>query len=98
MIISEESQKCVTTLFLDQEWGILSAEPSRTPCSYACSREPPEGKEASMSIPILATKLYHPRLRPHMVSRRRLTERLNVGLHRKLTLTSAPLALAKARW
>lgn len=37
--------------------------------------------------PILATKLYLPRLRPHVVSRPRLIERLNEGLHRKLTLT-----------
>ncbi|MBO0777349.1 MAG: hypothetical protein J2P37_00865 [Ktedonobacteraceae bacterium] len=48
-----------------------------------------------MSTPILATKLYHPRLRPNMVSRLRLTERLNAGLHRKLTLISAPAGFGK---
>lgn len=48
-----------------------------------------------MSTPILATKLYHPRLRPNMVSRKRLTERLNAGLHRKLTLICAPAGFGK---
>src|SRR5947207_3109867 len=43
-----------------------------------------------MPTPILATKLYLPRLRPNVVSRPRLIERLNEGLHRKLTLISAP--------
>lgn len=45
--------------------------------------------------PLLATKLYMPRLRPNMVSRPRLIERLNAGLHRKLTLISAPAGFGK---
>src|SRR5712691_10073051 len=45
--------------------------------------------------PILATKLYLPPLRPHVVSRPRLLERLNEGLHRKLTLISAPAGFGK---
>src|SRR5438067_5006322 len=45
--------------------------------------------------PILATKLYLPRLRPNVVSRPRLLERLNEGLHRKLTLISAPAGFGK---
>src|SRR5579859_5077196 len=45
--------------------------------------------------PILATKLYMPRLRPNVVSRPRLLERLNEGLHRKLTLISAPAGFGK---
>src|SRR5213082_2123214 len=45
--------------------------------------------------PILATKLYLPRLRPNVVSRPRLRERLNEGLHRKLTLISAPAGFGK---
>src|SRR5438445_9599622 len=45
--------------------------------------------------PILATKLYLPRLRPNVVSRPRLIERLNEGLHRKLTLISAPAGFGK---
>jgi LuxR family maltose regulon positive regulatory protein len=42
-----------------------------------------------MSTPILNTKLYIPPLRPKAVPRPRLIERLNEGLHRKLTLVSA---------
>jgi LuxR family maltose regulon positive regulatory protein len=48
-----------------------------------------------MPTPILATKLFIPRLRPHVVSRPRLIERLNEGLHRKLTLISAPAGFGK---
>src|SRR5215468_7354561 len=48
-----------------------------------------------MSTPILATKLYLPRLRPKVVSRPRLLERLNEGLHHKLTLISAPAGFGK---
>jgi LuxR family transcriptional regulator, maltose regulon positive regulatory protein len=45
--------------------------------------------------PILATKLYIPPLRPHVVLRPRLIERLNEGLHRKLILISAPAGFGK---
>src|SRR5947209_13531034 len=48
-----------------------------------------------MPTPILATKLYLPRLRPNVVSRPRLLERLNEGLHRKLSLISAPAGFGK---
>ena len=48
-----------------------------------------------MYTPILATKLYIPRPRPNVVSRPRLLERLNEGLHRKLTLISAPAGFGK---
>src|SRR5437763_12685279 len=48
-----------------------------------------------MPTPILATKLYIPRLRPNVVSRPRLIERLNEGLQRKLTLISAPAGFGK---
>src|ERR1700694_3173152 len=50
-----------------------------------------------MSTPILATKLYIPPLRPNAVSRFRLIERLNEGLHlnRKLTLIAAPAGFGK---
>ena len=48
-----------------------------------------------MSIPILATKLYFPPPRPKVVLRPRLIERLNEGLHRKLTLISAPAGFGK---
>jgi LuxR family maltose regulon positive regulatory protein len=49
-----------------------------------------------MSLPILATKLYVPPRRPNVVLRPRLIERLNEGLHRKLTLISAPAGFGKS--
>src|SRR5579863_1177742 len=48
-----------------------------------------------MATPILATKLYVPPLRPKVVPRPRLIERLTEGLHRKLTLISAPAGFGK---
>lgn len=38
-----------------------------------------------MTTPLLTTKLYIPPPRPSLVTRPRLIERLNAGLHRKLT-------------
>jgi len=48
-----------------------------------------------MSTPILATKLYIPPPRSKAVLRPRLIERLNEGLHGKLTLISAPAGFGK---
>src|SRR5687768_13879186 len=48
-----------------------------------------------MYTPILATKLYIPPLRPRVVPRPHLIERLNDGLHRKLTLIAAPAGFGK---
>ena len=48
-----------------------------------------------MSTPILTTKLYIPPPRPNVVLRPRLSERLNEGLHRKLTLIAAPAGFGK---
>jgi len=48
-----------------------------------------------MSTLILATKLYTPPPRPKVVLRPRLIERLNEGLHRKLTLICAPAGFGK---
>ena len=48
-----------------------------------------------MSPPLLATKLYLPPPRPQVVRRPRLIERLNAGVHRKLTLISAPAGFGK---
>jgi LuxR family maltose regulon positive regulatory protein len=45
--------------------------------------------------PILQTKLYIPPIRPELVSRPRLIERLNAGLHCRLTLVSAPAGFGK---
>jgi LuxR family maltose regulon positive regulatory protein len=48
-----------------------------------------------MSAPILATKLYVPPPHAKIVLRPRLIERLNEGLHSKLTLISAPAGFGK---
>jgi len=48
-----------------------------------------------MTAPLLTTKLYIPPPRADIVSRPRLIERLNDGLHRKLTLISAPAGFGK---
>jgi len=48
-----------------------------------------------MSTLMLATKLYIPPRRANVVLRPRLIERLNEGLHRKLTLISAPAGFGK---
>jgi LuxR family maltose regulon positive regulatory protein len=44
---------------------------------------------------LLTTKLYIPHTRPELVSRLRLTEKLNDGLNHKLTLVSAPAGFGK---
>ena len=51
---------------------------------------------------MLATKLHIPPTRPTLVLRSRLMDRLSAGLHRKLTLVSAPAGFGKttlvAKW
>ena len=49
----------------------------------------------TMSTPVLVTKLYIPPPRDSVITRPRLIERLNEGLHRKLTLISAPAGFGK---
>jgi LuxR family maltose regulon positive regulatory protein len=46
-------------------------------------------------VELLATKLFIPRPRANLVPRPRLTERLNAGLGRKLTLIAAPAGFGK---
>jgi LuxR family maltose regulon positive regulatory protein len=48
-----------------------------------------------METSLLKTKLYIPPPRPERVPRPHLIERLNAGLHRKLTLVSAPAGFGK---
>lgn len=48
-----------------------------------------------MPTPLLATKLYIPTPRQNLVLRPRLIERLNAGLHCKLTLIAAPAGFGK---
>lgn len=49
-----------------------------------------------MSNPLLETKLYIPRRKPHLVSRPRLLEKLNILHEKKLTLISAPAGFGKS--
>jgi len=49
----------------------------------------------SVSTPLLKTKLYIPPVRPGLVARPRLIERINTGATRKLTLVSAPAGFGK---
>ncbi|NIV40685.1 MAG: hypothetical protein GWN58_68210, partial [Anaerolineae bacterium] len=46
-------------------------------------------------LPLLQTKLFIPPVRGNLVTRPRLIERLNAGLHRQLTLISAPAGFGK---
>jgi LuxR family maltose regulon positive regulatory protein len=48
-----------------------------------------------MATPLLATKLYIPPVRPELVSRPRLIERLNAGVDRRLMLVSAAAGFGK---
>ncbi len=48
-----------------------------------------------MARPVIATKLYVPRLRPGLVTRPRLCERLRRGAGARLTLLSAPAGFGK---
>ncbi len=48
-----------------------------------------------MTTPLLTTKLYIPTPRPDLVPRPRLIQRLNAGLHGKLTLIAAPAGFGK---
>lgn len=47
------------------------------------------------SYPLLATKLFIPKLRSAIINRNRLTDRLNDGLQNKLTLICAPAGFGK---
>jgi len=48
-----------------------------------------------MAMPILSTKLYIPPTQPNAVQRARLLNNLQTGVHRKLTLVSAPAGFGK---
>ncbi len=48
-----------------------------------------------MGATVLATKLFIPPVRPELVPRARLVERLNTGMARKLTIVSAPAGYGK---
>jgi LuxR family maltose regulon positive regulatory protein len=48
-----------------------------------------------MTIPLLTTKFHVPTLRPNLVARPHLLQRLHAALHHKLTLISAPAGFGK---
>jgi LuxR family maltose regulon positive regulatory protein len=94
--------------------GILHAQ-SEThilpPISLAAARTDGEGDAFQRLLlahrdtplhPVLATKLYVPRPRTHLVPRAHLTERLQQGVERALTLVSGPAGFGKttllAQW
>ncbi|UCC62847.1 MAG: AAA family ATPase [Anaerolineae bacterium] len=52
-------------------------------------------REGRMNAPLLRTKLCVPPVRPALVPRPRLIERLNAGRHGRLTLISAPAGFGK---
>ncbi len=52
-------------------------------------------KSLWLTDPLLTTKLYIPPVRPELVPRPRLIQRLDEGLGRKLTLISAPAGFGK---
>ncbi len=52
-------------------------------------------ERAHIAVPIVTTKLYMPRVRPDLVSRTRLVQLLNAGMHRQVTLISAPPGFGK---
>lgn len=52
--------------------------------------------KAGAPLPLLATKLYVPRVRTALVPRPRLTRRLDEGMERRLVLISAPAGFGKS--
>lgn len=55
----------------------------------------PHGMGIGVAGPLMATKLYVPRLRPGLVARPRLLERLGRGAEARLVLVSAPAGFGK---
>jgi LuxR family maltose regulon positive regulatory protein len=51
--------------------------------------------QRATATPLLTTKFYVPPFRTEMVSRPRLVQQVDAGLHRKLTLVSAPAGFGK---
>ena len=48
-----------------------------------------------MNTPILLSKIYVPKMKPELVSRPRLLDKLNEGLSGKLTIVSSPAGFGK---
>src|SRR5215207_8447360 len=71
----------------------------RDPDPHARARKPERGLAARrlprMTHPLMATKLYVPKLRRGLVARPRLLERMGNGAEARLTLVSAPAGFGK---
>ncbi len=90
----------------------LPVDGSRVPQEEESDEEQATGEAEAPSVflvqrrltddPLLATKLDRPRLRSHLVSRSHLTDLLQQGMERALTLVSAPAGFGKttllAQW
>jgi len=64
--------------------------------SPGVSADPSQMAQGRMThTPLLTAKLHPPQVRPNLVSRPRLTDRLDAGLAGKLTLVSAPAGFGK---
>lgn len=55
-----------------------------------------KGTATHLSSSVLTTKFYTPSIRPNLVARPRLIERMNIAEHVKLTLVSAPAGYGKS--
>ena len=62
---------------------------------FSLSRTFPYNLHVKSDSPLLQTKLYIPTTRPNIVPRTQLLQKLNVGLHGKLTMASAPAGFGK---
>jgi ATP/maltotriose-dependent transcriptional regulator MalT len=71
------------------------APPSESRAHPAATAAPITLLAGTLTIPLLETKLSGPRVRPHIVARARLVERLNAGLHHALMLIAAPAGFGK---
>jgi LuxR family maltose regulon positive regulatory protein len=79
--------------------GLVVPEPEelrgKTEEEDKTGKEKQNSPAAPAGAPFLATKLFIPPSRPNAVYRPRLIDRLNQGLHGKLTLVSAPAGFGK---
>jgi LuxR family maltose regulon positive regulatory protein len=79
----------------EQIFQVITAD---LPADFPPLRTPshPPAPEPASSSQLLATKLHMPPVRPNLLSRPRLVQRLQAGLLSKLTLISAPAGFGKS--
>ena len=80
----------------------ISSAMARMGGEVEATQRPLLAQRDTLLLPLLATKLFAPRPRPHLVPRPRLVEQLQQGLAQALTLVSAPAGFGKttllAQW